>query len=111
MELNDYQEAASTTAIYREKIDDENALLNYALLGLVGEAGELANTWKKYYRDGLDLDDVIDKLGTELGDVLWYVSQLAIELGFDLEFLAQANLSKLADRQKRNVISGSGDNR
>jgi len=46
-----------------------------------------------------------------LGDVLWYVSQLADELGFGLEAIAEANLEKLKSRAARNVISGSGDQR
>jgi NTP pyrophosphatase (non-canonical NTP hydrolase) len=47
----------------------------------------------------------------ELGDVLWYVAQLSSELGFELNAVAEANLSKLASRSARNVIGGSGDHR
>ena len=50
-------------------------------------------------------------IAMELGDVLWYVSQLADELGFGLEAIAEANLEKLQSRAARNVISGSGDQR
>jgi NTP pyrophosphatase (non-canonical NTP hydrolase) len=50
-------------------------------------------------------------LKLELGDVLWYVAQLASELGFSLDEIAQANLDKLASRAARNVIAGSGDHR
>jgi NTP pyrophosphatase (non-canonical NTP hydrolase) len=50
-------------------------------------------------------------LELELGDVLWYVAQLASELGLDLDRVAQANLDKLASRAARNVIAGSGDDR
>ena len=56
-------------------------------------------------------DGVRDDLRLELGDVLWYVAQLATELDLDLADVAAANLEKLASRAARNVIAGSGDQR
>jgi NTP pyrophosphatase (non-canonical NTP hydrolase) len=50
-------------------------------------------------------------MSKELGDVLWYVAQIASELDLDLELIAQANLEKLLSRQRRGVLSGSGDER
>jgi NTP pyrophosphatase (non-canonical NTP hydrolase) len=50
-------------------------------------------------------------MSKELGDVLWYVAQIASELGLDLDEVAQANLEKLLSRQRRGVLSGSGDDR
>jgi len=50
-------------------------------------------------------------MAKELGDVLWYVSQLASELGLELDEIASANLDKLLSRQRRGVLSGSGDDR
>jgi NTP pyrophosphatase (non-canonical NTP hydrolase) len=50
-------------------------------------------------------------MSKELGDVLWYVAQLASELGLDLDEIAQVNLDKLLSRQRRGVLSGSGDDR
>ncbi|MCW2970542.1 MAG: hypothetical protein JWO23_1669 [Solirubrobacterales bacterium] len=50
-------------------------------------------------------------MSKELGDVLWYVAQIATELGLDLDEVAQANLEKLLSRQRRGVLSGSGDDR
>jgi len=83
----------------------------YPTLGLCGESGEVADKVKKVIRDqgGVFSDEAIEALKLELGDVLWYVAQLASELGLDLAQVAQANLEKLASRAARNVIAGSGD--
>jgi NTP pyrophosphatase (non-canonical NTP hydrolase) len=106
MKLNDYQNRANETAIYPEG-------LNYPILGLAGEAGEICNKYKKILRDkGGDVDvNDLDELAKELGDVLWYVAQIATELGTDLETVARVNLMKLGDRKDRGVLGGSGDER
>jgi NTP pyrophosphatase (non-canonical NTP hydrolase) len=62
-------------------------------------------------RDGVFDAQIREDLRLELGDVLWYVAQLASELELDLEDIAAANLAKLASRAARNVIGGSGDRR
>lgn len=99
--LNAYQKAARRTAIYKDKII-------YPALGLCGESGEVAEKIKKFLRDGVMNDKEVAK---ELGDVLWYIANLAEDLGYDLAEIADINLEKLADRSNRNVIKGSGDNR
>ncbi len=106
MKLNDYQVQANETAIYPKG-------LNYPILGLAGEAGEICNKYKKIIRDKsgeVDVND-LDQLAKELGDVLWYVAQIASELGTDLETVARVNLMKLGDRKDRGVLGGSGDER
>jgi NTP pyrophosphatase (non-canonical NTP hydrolase) len=109
MLLNEYQEAALDTAVY----PDQGANFAYPALGLAGEAGEVADKLKKVIRDngGVLTDPVRDAVAKELGDVLWYVSVLAHEMDYSLEEIAQTNLDKLASRQERGVITGSGDNR
>ena len=102
MNFDEYQKFARSTAIY----PDECKVV-YPALGLCGEAGEVAEKVKKNIRDGKSLDGV----GLELGDVLWYISALADDLGVTLEEVAQANVDKLTSRKKRNMIGGSGDNR
>ena len=109
MDFQAYQERSRATARYPEA----GANPIYPTLGLCGEAGEVADKVKKVMRDqgGRFSPDVIAALQLELGDVLWYVAQLATELGLELDQIAQANLDKLASRAARNVIAGSGDTR
>ena len=106
--FSDYQQKTAATAIYPDHV-----ALAYVTMGLVGEAGEIANKVKKIYRDkdGLLDDETRAKLQGELGDVLWYVSQLATELGVELGDVAQQNIDKLASRQERGALTGEGDNR
>ena len=109
MDLNQYQKKARATAFY------PNAGNNpiYPTLGLAGEAGEVAEKVKKVIRDKNGVFDPTSKnqIMLELGDVLWYIAQLSSELGFDLESVAEANISKLSSRATRGIISGEGDNR
>ena len=108
MEFDYYQEKTSSTAIYPE----ENALY-YLTLGAVGETGEIANKVKKIIRDraGVLTEDDRVAICDEIGDTLWYLAQLADQLGASLGEIAQGNLSKLASRQQRNQLKGKGDQR
>jgi NTP pyrophosphatase (non-canonical NTP hydrolase) len=109
LDFRSYQIQAAKTAIYPNRGNN----LAYPTLGLCGEAGEVAEKVKKIIRDngGLVPADVYNKLVAELGDVLWYVSTLCDELQCRLEDVADLNLQKLRDRQERNQLKGSGDNR
>ena len=109
MNLNDYQYKASKTALYPNVGDNPI----YPTLGLAGEAGEVADKVKKVLRDHDGVFDESTKLSImlELGDVLWYISQLSSELGFELEYVAIENLKKLESRSLRGRISGDGDTR
>jgi NTP pyrophosphatase (non-canonical NTP hydrolase) len=102
MTFDEYQEFARSTAVY-----PEDCKVVYPTLGLCGEAGEVAEKIKKHMRDGRSLVGV----GLELGDVLWYISALADDLGVTLEEIAQSNVDKLQSRKERGKIGGSGDNR
>ena len=109
MNFSYYQKKSRETAIYP---DISNNFV-YPTLGLVGEAGEIANKIKKVLRDknGCINEDTKTTIKEELGDVLWYVSQLATELELNLESVAQHNIEKLLSRKVRNTLQGSGDNR
>lgn len=108
MEMNEYQQQALKTAIYSE---DGRAV--YAALGLTGEAGEVADKIKKVLRDHGGVFDMACKweIVKELGDVLWYLSLMAHDLGFTLDDVAQMNLDKINSRQLRGRIHGTGDDR
>lgn len=136
--MSDYQRFTDTTAIYRQSIrgllgpieevlflsqesgndvsDAANALIEvasllesaYVILGLIGEAGEIANKFKKVIRDGKGDSGEIVK---ELGDVQWYAHQLATLYGVEMEDVLADNQAKLSGRMQRNAISGNGDNR
>lgn len=109
MEFSEYQRLSRRTAVYPEA----GASLTYPVLGLTGEAGEVAEHAKKIIRDdeGVLTPERREAMSRELGDVLWYLAQLATELELDLDEIAQANLEKLLSRQRRGVLSGSGDER
>ena len=85
----------------------------YPTLGLVNEAGEVAGKIKKIFRDKGGAFGEADRaaLQAELGDVLWYLAQVATELDLSLQDIANANLAKLFDRLERGKIQGDGDNR
>jgi NTP pyrophosphatase (non-canonical NTP hydrolase) len=109
MELSTYQRRSRDTAVY----PDAGANLVYPALGLCGESGEVAEKVKKAIRDdgGVLTAERREALAAELGDVLWYVAQVATEADLDLAEVAAANLEKLASRQRRQVLQGSGDAR
>lgn len=109
MQINDYQKIALQTANHPDKHNE----LFHLVLGLVGEAGEIAEKFKKLVRDkNSDLAELdVEDMKKELGDVLWYVAVLADHLGLTLSEIAELNAAKLADRQKRGKLQGSGDNR
>ena len=108
MTLREYQKKAQETAQYPGK----GLNLTYPVLGLCGEAGEVADKVKKVMRDNNgSLDGKRGCIAYELGDVLWYVTDLAVELGYSLEDVARMNIEKLSSRKARGVIGGSGDDR
>jgi NTP pyrophosphatase (non-canonical NTP hydrolase) len=108
MDLSEYQRESRRTAEYPRE-----AWLAYPTLGLAGEAGEVAEHAKKAIRDdaGKVSDERRAAMSKELGDVLWYVAQIASELDISLDDIAKQNLEKLFSRQERGVLSGSGDDR
>ena len=109
MTFNDYQKESRKTAVYPDL--DNNYI--YPTLGLSGEAGEVSEKIKKIIRDkgGIISDEDKKEIAKELGDVLWYISQIASELDLELDLVAKQNIDKLLSRLERGRIQGNGDNR
>ncbi|MEI7452430.1 MAG: nucleoside triphosphate pyrophosphohydrolase family protein [Candidatus Falkowbacteria bacterium] len=109
MTLKEYQEKSRVTALYPNQ--GNNYI--YPVLGLNGEAGEVAEKIKKVLRDknGIVSEEDRQEIAKELGDVLWYLSQLASEFKLELDDIAQNNINKLYSRMERGVLHGNGDNR
>jgi NTP pyrophosphatase (non-canonical NTP hydrolase) len=110
MELNDYQRDAASTAIFPNELPPFLTVGQvYVVLGEGGETGEIQEKLKKAIREGDN--EYIEEMRGEVGDTLWYLSQVCEEFGWRLEDIAQENLEKLAERQERGKLTGEGDNR
>ena len=108
MDFKEYDQKSSEVLLYPTDV----APL-YLALGVNGEAGELGEKVKKVYRDKdrvFNEQAVLD-IKKEVGDVLWYLNRISVELGFTLEEAAILNISKLQDRINRDVVHGVGDKR
>ena len=104
--FDEYQKFTTTTARY----PTEEAI-GYLALGLNGEAGEVAEKVKKYIRDDTPFDVFMPAVIKELGDVMWYVAQLAHTFNVDLSTVAALNMDKLQSRVDRDKVHGDGDDR
>ena len=109
MDFKEYQTKSRKTALYPNLGNN----FIYPALGLASEAGEVAGKIKKVLRD---YDGVINKkkkaaVKDELGDVLWYVAQLATEFNLSMAEIAEQNIEKLYSRLARGKIGGAGDQR
>ena len=105
MKFNEFQDLAMSTRL-------ESANLLYALMGLVGEVGEVYSLLAKGIRDGVEDEEAFrDKVKKELGDVLWFVAAICEDMDYTMDECAEAVVKKLKDRKERGVLGGSGDER
>lgn len=102
--FSEYEDFVKSMKVYPER----HAIV-YPALGLCGEAGEISEKIKKWLRKDGELDK--EALLLELGDPLWYITSLADDLGYTLQDVVDANVSKLSSRKERGVLKGSGDHR
>lgn len=109
MDFDEYQTLATRTATFDGKQREHQ--LMYVALGIAGEAGEIAEKIKKIVRndEGVVSEEKKESIKQEIGDVLWYLSQMARILDLRFSEAAKANLEKTADRAARNVIKSEGD--
>ena len=93
MTINEYQQLAMTTL--NKDLDKRDILIN-GVMGLCGEAGEAIDLVKKWLAQGHELNE--EKLIKEIGDVAWYIAEIATALGVTLEDVLEKNIAKLKAR-------------
>jgi NTP pyrophosphatase (non-canonical NTP hydrolase) len=113
LSFDEYEAEVMPLAVYPNILGN----ILYPVLGLVGESGEVAEKVKKIWRNqgAVSVDEYSEEqkaeLIKELGDVLWYVTATANELGTSLNHVATVNRDKLVSRGQRGVLKSEGDNR
>lgn len=95
LSFRDYQREAATTDLAAGQ--DLKAIM-VPLLGLAGEAGSLLSEYKKFLREGERYKPFTDQVSEEIGDILWYLANIAQKAGLDLQEIAEENLGKLRQR-------------
>ena len=106
MTINEYQKLAMTTL--NPKLDEKDILIN-GVMGLCGESGEIIDIVKKWLAQGHELDR--DKIIKELGDVAWYIAEIAHVLGVPLEEVLTKNINKLKARYPEGFSTRNSLNR
>lgn len=106
MTVNEYQKLAMTTK--NPAMDDRETLIN-GVMGLCGEAGEVIDLVKKHLAQGHPLDR--DRMIGELGDVAWYLAELATVLDVPMEEILLRNIEKLRARYPEGFSSACSQNR
>lgn len=113
MKLDKYQKQAAEFDLFETSVDLKSPGFLEKVLGIAGEAGEVTDKVKKIIRDkgGYASEEDRMEIAKELGDVLWYVANVARYLDVSLSDIAEGNIAKLSSRKKRNKLHGEGDNR
>ncbi len=104
LKFKDYQQFVEEMSFYPRA----GYNINYTVVGLSGEAGEVSNRWKKVLRDsgGVLTTEAIVDLHMELGDALWYIAACAREMGTTLQEIARLNVAHLTQRRKESKRTG-----
>ena len=106
MTINEYQKLAMTTL--NPALDKKDVLIN-GVMGLCGESGEVIDIVKKHLAQGHELDK--EKIIKELGDVAWYMAEIATVLDVELEDVLVQNIEKLKKRYPEGFSTEKSVNR
>ena len=106
MTINEYQQLAMTTL--NKDLDKKDILIN-GVMGLCGESGEVIDIVKKHLAQGHELDR--EKIIKELGDVAWYMAEIATVLDVELEDVLVQNIEKLKKRYPEGFSTEKSVNR
>lgn len=90
MDLSSYASRAADT----DDLDGDDVAIRVALFGIAGEAGSVVSEAKKALREGGPAPDLAERVGEELGDLMWYVALLGRRLHIDLDAVLEQNLQK-----------------
>lgn len=110
LSLDKYQQLAQRTSP-----DDGHDKIDNGILGLIGETGELVDEYKKWqYQSEMATPLPAERFAEELGDVLWYLAELASGMGRNLSSISNLEFSELtrkaakrsADRTMRALVVG-----
>ena len=106
MTVNEYQRLAMTTL--NPALDKKDVLIN-GVMGLCGESGEVIDVVKKWLAQGHELNR--EKILAELGDVAWYLAEVAYALDTPLEEVLEGNINKLKKRYPEGFDTDKSINR
>jgi NTP pyrophosphatase (non-canonical NTP hydrolase) len=102
LDFDSYQnEALRTDRVPARDGAENSASLIVPMLGLAGETGQLLSEYKKHLRDGEAHRLFKERVSEELGDLLWYIANVASKFDLTLSDIAAANLAKVSERWSR----------
>ena len=107
---NEYQRFTPTTFMYNPENNMEIDL-HHCAFGLLAEAGEIAGAYQKFYRGDYDEEELLNRIGKEMGGLMYYAAMLCNIEKLSLEEIMEDNMKILSNRKERGVIQGDGDNR
>ena len=110
MNTKDYEQFVADSRVITEGNQAVNTL-EYGALGLAGETGEVVDNIKRLLRGDYSKEELRPEILKELGDTLWYLTDLTIKLDSSLEEIMQINYDKVQDRKQRGVQLGKGNHR